>query len=374
MIRLSLVEITPAPAADALVYMMAPGEALYRHICINCHGPKADGHGLQSDALAASSEGYARPANFADGLFGPLTNLGANRVAAFDTDTHSNAAVADKWASRYMPWMTLGGTLQLIPQDVINQVQATTILGERRQNLNNLPPVESASANMLNLAKGLCAVVLPDLTDSTINHNFEPGTWSTSAPPPSIFAPITGPDTSFIFTNGDFEMWMKLCSEKNRQVVRVYRVRVDQTSNTDLVAEMAAVYYADDGSTPAAYQYPATGQVWDQNKKVRTGVTTDNYFPTCLDPKPFGAVTDQAFQAMVARVGMPLCDSAFLQKKDLLLWDRYVAPVDTQVDAMHEWSLRGAINAGMSVFSYLEAYNLSLHSLPPDYNECQLLP
>src|SRR5262249_46832162 len=87
--------VKPAPSPDAPVYMMAPGEALYRHICINCHGPRADGKGLQSDALAASSEGQARPANFANGLFGPLTNLGANMVNAFDTDNHSSKAEAE---------------------------------------------------------------------------------------------------------------------------------------------------------------------------------------------------------------------------------------------------------------------------------------
>ena len=47
--------------------------------------------------------------------------------------------------------------------------QATTILGESRKNLTHLPTMETASANMLNLAKGLCSMVLPDLTDNTIS-------------------------------------------------------------------------------------------------------------------------------------------------------------------------------------------------------------
>src|SRR4029077_12760877 len=37
---------------SAPVYMLSPGAALYRHICINCHGPNADGKGLQVDLLA----------------------------------------------------------------------------------------------------------------------------------------------------------------------------------------------------------------------------------------------------------------------------------------------------------------------------------
>jgi mono/diheme cytochrome c family protein len=365
--------VSPAPLPNDPVYMMQPGEALYRHICINCHGPKADGHGLQSDALAASSEGQARPANFAGGLFGPLDNLGANMVYAFDLEHHTDKKTAEKWASRYMPWMTLGGTLQLIPDDVINQVQATTILGERRQNLIHLPPTETASANMLNLAKGLCAVVLPDLTDSTISYYFEPGQWDSSAPPPSQVAPINADGTPFIRSNGDWEMWMKLCSEKNRQVLRVYRIS-DPNLNGELLAELSAIYYADDGKTPIAYQYPTNGQVWDQNRVVRTsGVTADNYFPTCLDATAIGSIPAAALQAMITRVGMPVCDSTFLTHKELLLWDRHQS-TPVQVDTMREWSLRGAINAGMSVFSYLEANSLSLKPLPPYYNECQLLP
>ena len=85
---------------------------------------------------------------------------------------------------------------------------------------------------MLNLAKGLCAMVLPDLTDSTISSPSSAGAVEHCHTDTSnVFAPITGPDTSFIFTNGDFEMWMKLCSEKNRQLVRVYRISVDPSSN-----------------------------------------------------------------------------------------------------------------------------------------------
>ena len=64
------------PPADAPVYMAAPGAMLYAHICVNCHGPKVDGKGLQADALAASSEGEARPANFREGLFGPSIRPG----------------------------------------------------------------------------------------------------------------------------------------------------------------------------------------------------------------------------------------------------------------------------------------------------------
>ena len=155
------------PPADAPVYMAAPGAVIYAHVCVNCHGPKADGKGLQADALAASSEGEARPANFREGLFGPSPDPGANLLSAFGM---GNANVASAWAPRYMAWMALGGTLKRIPQDIIHQVEATKVFGQQRPNLHHLLGAENASANMLKLAAGLCAVILPDKSSGHYYH------------------------------------------------------------------------------------------------------------------------------------------------------------------------------------------------------------
>ncbi len=154
----------PKSDPDALVYTASPGAMLYRHICFNCHGPKADGRGLQADALSSSSDGDARPANFREGLFGPSTSPDTNLLNVFSVGTVTpDLNVALSWASRYMAWMTLGGTLKIIPQDIIHLVEATKIFGVRRgHNLQFLPGSNGVTANMLNLAKGLCSVVLPD--------------------------------------------------------------------------------------------------------------------------------------------------------------------------------------------------------------------
>jgi mono/diheme cytochrome c family protein len=374
--------IRPAPSPDAPVYMMSPGAALYRHICINCHGPKADGKGLQSEALAASSEGQARPANLAEGLFGPPEMPGANLLKTFDRGT-GDPRVADKFASRYMAWMTLGGTLQLIPHDVINQVQATRIFGETRQNLSKLGLTETVSANMLNLAKGLCAVVLPDRTDTSVQ--FKPGEFvGPILPVPYI--PITDTKSPFLRTNGDWAMWMKLCSEQNRQLVRVYHVTKEDTGD-QAVGRLGAIYYADDGSAQPGYRFPANGQVWDHNQQLRNnGVTPDNYYPACLeDPNAAPAIPGEfrdpqrspspdALAALLNKLKMPLCDQAFLQHGELIMWAEFLPQTDSQTDRMREWSLQGAINAGMSVFSYLQPADLAHKKLPPYYNECQLLP
>ena len=368
---------------DAPVYMASPGEALYRHICFNCHGPKADGKGLQGDALAASSEGQARPANFAAGLFGPPEMPGANLINVFGLGTR-DPKTADTWAPRYMAWMTLGGTLQLIPHDVINQVEATRIFGVGRQHLSKLGLTETVSANMLNLAKGLCALVLPDQepdqllqADDLVNSPPDPGEYP-------LFNSVT--NTPFIRTNGDWEMWMKLCSTFNRQVVRVYQMRNDIGGG--IGARLKAMYYVDDGSANPPYRFPADGQVWDHNRQQRSGVSADNYYPACVQD-PTQVLAGEAnpdlpapeILAAFLKNFMPKCPTDFLkQHSELLMWSRQ-NPTPDQIDNLKKWALSGAINAGMSVFSFLEKSLVDQKSalsknslLSPYYNECQLLP
>lgn len=378
-------------SSDAPVYMMSPGAALYRHICINCHGPRADGKGLQSDALAASSEGQTRPANLSGGFFGPSNNLGANLLATFGQGT-GDRSIADNTASHYMAWMTLGGTLQLIPQDVINQVQATKILGAARQNLSSLGTAALVSANMLNIAKGLCAAILPDVTNPDL-YAFVPSDdyFNSNLPPLGSYLKWNDSGTPFIRTNGDLEMWVNLCSVHNRQLVRVY-VAENVTDGSEKISQvrapLRAIYYADDGNSPPAYQYPPTDPngpygVWDHNQHVRhDGVTPDNYYPACLSPGPIGssgtAVDPALLAALEARSKLPLCDPGFLQHQELIMWNAQDAENASrsaaETDAMREWSVHGAINAAMSVFSYLETADLAHNQLPPYYDQCERLP
>ena len=83
------------PPGGASVYKIAPGAAVFRHICINCHGPNADGKGIQVDLLAAASEGEARPANFRAGLFGPPDMPLSNILATFDVTHSGDMTTAD---------------------------------------------------------------------------------------------------------------------------------------------------------------------------------------------------------------------------------------------------------------------------------------
>jgi mono/diheme cytochrome c family protein len=371
-----------SPAPSAPVYMMAPGFALYRHICYNCHGPKADGKGLQGDALAASSEGRTRPANFLEGWLGPNQSPGANLLRVFGIGT-DDPAVANRWGARYVGWMTLGGTLQLIPQDVVNQVQATKILGQTRSHLNFLGgEAAGVSANMLNLAKGLCAEVLPD--ESALANLKSPVYsalgWSGDYP---LLA--SSSKSAFIRSNGDWEMWMNLCGRFNRPVVRVYGLRQasDNGGSKSYEIFLKALFYAD-GNGAGNGAYPSDQPVWDQRQVPANGVTPNNYYPACLQEpasplpgelNPYSNISTDELAALRARLTMPPCPPAFLHHAESLMWYG-PNPSDAQMDAIKEWTLRGAINAGMSVFSYLKANRDKLvqNNLPAYFNECQKLP
>lgn len=348
---------------DSHVYMMSPGAALYRHICFNCHGPKADGKGLQGDALAASSEGDARPANFATGLLGPPENPGGNLLRVFG-GPEGDTRTADSLGSRYMAWMALGGTLQRIPKDVIHQVEATRVLGQSRPGTTYLSfaAASTASANMLNLARGLCSVVLPD---ASLGARFQPS-FQRGMVPTAGYPLLKAKDAPFIATNGDWEMWMNLCSRFNRPVVRLYRF---YSNSSDVI--LWSLRY---GET-----YPADASVLDHNSVVQPRMTPDNYYPACLI-RPSATDSPEVLAAFARSTnGMPVCPEKFVADASQELWGYEQANGDPErraeaIDRMREWALRGAINAGMAVFSYLRSPDFNPAHPQPYYNECQLLP
>ena len=364
------------PAGNAPLYMLSPGASIYRHVCINCHGPNADGKGLQVDLLAAASEGEARPANFRDGLFGPPGQPLANIHTAFDVSRSGDTTKSLFWGSRYMAWMALGGTLKRIPQDVVQLVAATPTMGTLRPSLNTIPGASDATGNMLNLAKGLCAFVLPDPEKDAAKGAVPAFTrYSALHGRPSDYPPYDYAGAPFIEQTYDKDMWLHLCSAFSPQVVRVYGSIPADSAEFALVA----MYYAGDPlnpGDPTMMPYPADALVWDQNQTTQMGVTPRNHYPACLDPRfPSSKITGLL---------MPTCSLDFVTKGKVLWRDVGVPgslglPLDDESafrDNIEAWKLRGAIATGMAVFSYLEhrVTHPELARLPPYYDQCELLP
>src|SRR5262249_38992686 len=147
---------------------------------------------------------------------------------------------ASLWGGRYMAWMALGGTLKRIPQDILQLVAATPILGVRRQNLNTVPGSNDPTGNMLNLAKGFCEMILPD------PHSGVYAFVSNSALNAPTYPPYNHGGSPLIATNYDREMWLHLCTDFNPQVVRVYGSYTSASDDTIQTLPLLQMYYAND--------------------------------------------------------------------------------------------------------------------------------
>jgi hypothetical protein len=380
------------PDPGAYLYKLSPGAAIFRHVCINCHGPNADGKGIQVDLLAAASEGEARPANFKGGLFGPLETPLSNILATFDVANTGDKKAADTWASRYMAWMALGGTLKRIPQDVLHLVTTTPILGHPRVNIGQLPGASDPTGNMLNMAKGLCSMVLPTPTSDGL-PDYEKNVYAYNnnslLPPPSNYPPYSYQNSPFVDSTYDKEMWLHLCGDFSPQVVRVYGTLSAPTNKGDLaVIQLVKMYYAVHPDPVRAANaadtanYPADAPVWDHTsyatKTQQMGVTRRNLYPACLDPKLIPA--DQLTAGHAAKQLPPGCPPDFLRDaQPLWINEREKPSAEDQLvfaGNIQVWVLRGATASGMSVFSYLEQRmsDPNMAKLSPYYDQCELLP
>jgi hypothetical protein len=248
-----------------------------------------------------------------------------------------------------MAWMALGGTLKRIPSDIMHQVEATRVLGEPRLNVSYLPGANDGSANMLNLAKGLCSVVLPEPGNYYYFNNYSPVKGG-------AYPPYDATDAPFITGNGDKEMWLTLCGRFSRPVVRVYGVYLG-------AVQITALYYGEN--------YPATASVLDDKKVQQIGLHPEkNAYPACLDP---AALSDSNFPGLPKDLPLPPCPTAFLAASDNLMWtSTRGVPTQAMKDNVTQWKLSGAIATGMAVFSFLQSGGAQV-PIKPYYNECQLL-
>ncbi len=352
------------PATNALVYTQTPGQAIFKMICINCHGPLADSTGRFAANLAIMTGGHAEVADFRDGLFGP------QGAAADTTDIHLvfgdgalqtlfstgtpppswTSATEDDRAARYLSWMALGGTLVKIPPVLLQLVGGTPVLGISRS-----PVPDVNSANMLAIAIQMCEAVL------------SPAVFPKATSTAPIFDPLhplvefdKAGQSPLIFSNGDADLWLRLCSLNNPPPIHV--VGADDVTHEylgtnfpqvgapfDPSAGGAVDFLVEDASLftrgPSQPPYPV-GNFGNSRGIVDTnGIQPDNIFPWCHYAPP-------GQQDM--HPDWPKCPDTMI-------------PI-TQTD-FQNWVVRGAINAGLAVFDYLKC--LETHQTPPpDYTDC----
>jgi mono/diheme cytochrome c family protein len=359
--------------ADAPVYRSSVGAAVFNLICVNCHGPKADSRGIQAETLADLTGGATRVANLRDGLLGHGSDGAANidRVfGAFAGLYPKNApdatlVTAEDWAARYVAWMGLGGTAKKIPQAILNNVGVSSVLGAVRR-----PFTAPVSANMLQAAQLLCRGSIPHsgLTGDLVDlKTYFAGDflWETETP--------------LVDSNGDAEMWQRLCSIGNRQIVRVARRSGEWTPGVLKIVGLKTVesYYWADG-------YPANAPVMDQHGKIQMGVHADNSFAVCAEA-PDDPAQKQLFNQWLTEhpVGgaagkvMPTCPPELFEldaTTGFEKWRMKISESETpkflDVDA---WAARGAINAGVAVMLYLQQVQKGAVQPTPRFDQCQEL-
>jgi hypothetical protein len=341
---------SPRPQPGDPVYMQSPGATVFNEICINCHGPKFDSLGRMAETLMMITGGTTRVANLRDGLFGPGTDPGANVQREFSPSA-TMAASAEDLAVRYLAWMGLGGTQSVIPQMILRLVGTAQVLGDERPNAYD---PAAKSANMLSIAQTLCSHTLGRKGTGNVEFDLTKGAISGA-----------GSDaTSLITSNGDAEHWQRLCSFQNPPPVRV----VTTSGWVPLSSGSLNVLILGTDSWYNASTYPSDALVGDQHGNTTMGVTADNQAPWCVLPPTDSAgqqVASNYVQNTRAGAPLPFCPTTWHVDANKL----------SEAD-LDRWTLAGAINAGESVFLYLE--QLSKDALqgkgpPPGYDQCERL-
>ena len=352
------------PPANAPVYVESSGAAVFTTVCFNCHGIQADSKGLLADEITNLTGGDARVANLRDGLLGPITAPGMNRAAVFGSAATSLGLTSDDLASRYMAWMTLGGTEKHLPQDVLTEVSQSPVVGQVRAHIDL-----EGTPDMLRLGLSLCEQIA-DSDPNGLPLQFDLS--NLQATGRMGWSKFSG----LVDSNGDAEMWLRLCNLGNRPFVRVPIVSGPWTATTgvgDLSVSAFSLYWA---IGPHGEDWYGANPVMDQQGNVATGVSASNLFPLCVQ-KPtdakqlqYATQTLQTNEVLNANA-IPFCPDGFVQASHQLVVNNSVSPPD-YVDG-RKWAARGTINAALAVFLYLDEIERDPAKRQPLYTQCNLI-
>jgi mono/diheme cytochrome c family protein len=352
------------PADTAPVFVESTGAAIFTTVCFNCHGVNADSKGLLSDEIADLTGGDARVANFRDGFLGPVSAPGTNRGGVFGDAAATLGITADDLSARYMAWMALGGTNKHLPQDVLTQVSLSPVLGQVRSHV-----ALTGTPDMLRLALDLCE----EIAESDIN-----GTSIKMSDLITSGRMGWSKYTGLVDTNGDAEMWLRVCNLNNRQFVRALIVSgtwTSSTSATSLFSSGNNLYWA---TSPTGESWYGANPVMDHLGNLRTGVTPDNLFPSCVvkpsDPALLQIATTQLQASPVAGTNavIPFCPDGFLTTAHQLTVEGSGIGTTDYIDGV-QWAARGAINAALAVFLYLDQMERDPTQRQPLYTQCNLI-
>jgi hypothetical protein len=207
---------------------------------------------------------------------------------------------------------------------------------------------------MLATAQELCRNVLPWI--GGYDHiQFGPAAGSPSL---DISALIT--------SNGDAEMWQNLCSIDNPPPVRGLVAESWTTDSVNLYVWPLKSLYRQEG-------YPANTPVGDQYGHVASNLSSDNTMPWCIvaptNSADLAAAQKYVVDHSIGGVALPFCPQSLVSGGYLMQQD-LPGSGGTNTD-LENWATRGAINAGLAVFLYLD--QVVVHGLKPKpaFDHCE---
>jgi mono/diheme cytochrome c family protein len=372
------------PGANTPVYEASIAETVFNEICINCHGPNADGKSALADTLLELTGGSTRVADLRDGLLGPTgAQAGDNRARVFAAEATLHNLTTDDVAVRYLAFMGLGGTEKPIPDSILQQVANTPVFGERRDWVGSPPP---ATANMLATARSACLALAPTNTLFDVTTGLWPEKYYSSTTP-------------LLASSADGDMWQLLCYKDNPGPVLALEGDQWLPMGDPTFAwnsfQLFPSHRFDRSTYPPNYPVGGAGGV------VYPSLTDDNVLPWCVVPpgvevngnipSPDAPAQYQA-QAEALWFGtgahqygrtdpIPYCpwvggDSPVSDSQSF--WDATGRPDQTKIvqagqDADIAWSIRGAANAGRAVFAYIDGVAKGTVTPRPHFDQCYLV-
>jgi hypothetical protein len=157
---------------------------------------------------------------------------------------------------------------------------------------------------------------------------------------------------TLVASNGDAELWLKLCSLKNPPPVRAVTGGSIVSAPTDLFPNDPSFY----GSNP----------VGNDQGEIDSSLLPTNLRPYCWRRSDPGYTGQQ-----------PPCPNAIDDGTLYLIPGTGYTPANPHAIGkaeMDRWATRGAINAGFAVFLYLDAIAKDPSLRVPDYTQCAQLP
>lgn len=361
-----LYEIEPMPLPpDGRVHYQSRGEAVFGAICRNCHGREADSRSPLATTILELTGGQTRVANFVDGLFGPRSAPGAYARGEFTID---QGATPEEWQVRYMLFMTLGGTEAQIPSAVISLVSKSPFYGQGVQAGRD---TGLATANMLQSAGQTCEQLLAGVRWEVYARTDGVGIKLSRQP--------AGAVDPFLRGNAHYELWESLCGYQNEPIVRVFKV--DQGAallfNADSADGEGHYYRSKDRA--GAWVYPPNAPVGNQNGEIELGIQPTNTLPWCIrrGNEQHEMLARQRMQASgMPADKVPFCpDALFATAYGHEIHDFPANAAGNEshfnADFRQQWVQRGAMNAGIAAYYYLDRWTKGQLTPLPAYDACR---